>query len=35
MTPARFCTNCGSKIEAHHKFCANCGQPVAEVAPAA
>jgi hypothetical protein len=26
---SRFCTNCGSKLEAHHKFCANCGTPVA------
>jgi hypothetical protein len=25
----RFCTNCGSKLEGHHKFCANCGSPVA------
>ena len=25
----RFCTNCGTKLEAHHKFCANCGTPVA------
>jgi hypothetical protein len=25
----RFCTNCGSKLEVHHKFCANCGTPVA------
>ena len=24
----RFCTNCGSRLEAHHKFCANCGTPV-------
>lgn len=31
---ARFCTNCGAKLEAHHKFCANCGQPVAEIAAA-
>ena len=31
---ARFCTNCGVKLEAHHKFCANCGQPVAEIAAA-
>jgi hypothetical protein len=23
-----YCTNCGSKLEAHHKFCANCGTPV-------
>ncbi|MFN8465426.1 MAG: zinc-ribbon domain-containing protein [Caldilineaceae bacterium] len=23
----RFCTNCGSRLEAHHKFCANCGTP--------
>ena len=28
---ASFCTNCGGKVEAHHKFCASCGQPVAEV----
>jgi hypothetical protein len=26
---ARFCTNCGRKLEAHHKFCANCGTPIA------
>lgn len=26
---ARFCTNCGNKLEAHHKFCANCGAPAA------
>jgi len=25
----RFCTNCGTAIEANHKFCANCGTPVA------
>ncbi len=25
----RFCTNCGTKLEVHHKFCANCGTPVA------
>jgi len=24
----RYCTNCGSRLEAHHKFCANCGTPV-------
>ena len=24
----RYCTNCGSKLEAHHKFCATCGTPV-------
>jgi hypothetical protein len=24
----RFCTNCGSRLEAHHKFCANCGTPI-------
>jgi NADH pyrophosphatase NudC (nudix superfamily) len=28
--PVRFCTNCGSKLEGHHKFCANCGSPVAQ-----
>lgn len=28
-SPARFCTNCGSKLEAHHRYCANCGTPVA------
>jgi hypothetical protein len=28
-SPARFCTNCGSRLETHHKFCANCGTPVA------
>jgi hypothetical protein len=27
-TAARFCTNCGTKLEVHHKFCANCGTPV-------
>jgi hypothetical protein len=32
---ARFCTNCGGRLEPHHKFCASCGQPVAEVAPVA
>ncbi len=26
--PARFCTNCGTRLEAQHKFCANCGTPV-------
>jgi hypothetical protein len=26
---ARYCTNCGSRLEAHHKFCANCGTPAA------
>jgi hypothetical protein len=24
----RYCTNCGTRLEAHHKFCANCGTPV-------
>ncbi len=33
--PASFCTNCGGRVEAHHKFCASCGQPVAEVASVA
>ena len=23
----RFCTNCGNRLEPHHKFCANCGAP--------
>jgi hypothetical protein len=23
----RFCTNCGNRLETHHKFCANCGAP--------
>jgi hypothetical protein len=23
-----YCTNCGSRLEAHHKFCANCGTPI-------
>jgi len=31
---ARFCTNCGHKLEPTHKFCANCGTPVAVVATA-
>lgn len=31
----RFCTNCGGRVEQHHKFCASCGQPVAEIAAAA
>lgn len=31
----RFCTNCGGRVEPHHKFCASCGQPVAEVASVA
>lgn len=22
-----FCTNCGNRLEPHHKFCANCGAP--------
>ena len=26
---ARYCTNCGSRLDAHHKFCANCGTPAA------
>ncbi len=26
--PARFCTNCGTRLDAQHKFCANCGTPV-------
>ena len=25
---ARFCTNCGARLESQHKFCANCGTPV-------
>ena len=25
----RYCTNCGTRLEAHHKFCANCGTPAA------
>jgi hypothetical protein len=25
---ARFCTNCGERLEAGHKFCAHCGTPV-------
>jgi hypothetical protein len=25
---ARFCTNCGARLELQHKFCANCGTPV-------
>jgi hypothetical protein len=25
---SHFCTNCGSRLEAHHKFCANCGTPI-------
>ncbi len=25
----RYCTNCGSRLDAHHKFCANCGTPAA------
>lgn len=26
---AKFCTNCGNRLEPNHKFCANCGTPVA------
>lgn len=26
---ARYCTNCGYRLEPNHKFCANCGTPVA------
>ena len=26
---ARYCTNCGSRLETQHKFCANCGTPAA------
>ncbi len=25
----RYCTNCGTRLETHHKFCANCGTPTA------
>jgi len=27
---ARFCTNCGARLEPAYKFCANCGAPVAQ-----
>ncbi|MBX3015708.1 MAG: zinc-ribbon domain-containing protein [Caldilineaceae bacterium] len=27
--PARFCTQCGTQLDASHKFCSNCGTPVA------
>lgn len=27
-TAARFCTNCGNRIQPSHKFCANCGAAV-------
>ena len=30
----RFCTGCGSPVEAHHKFCAICGTPVGASAAA-
>lgn len=33
VTAPRYCTNCGAKLDAHHKFCANCGTPVTEVQP--
>lgn len=28
----RFCTECGGRLEPHHKFCAQCGAPVAQTA---
>lgn len=28
----KYCTECGSPLEAHHRFCAKCGTPVQQVA---
>lgn len=28
VAQARFCTQCGKRVETTHKFCANCGTPI-------